>query len=216
MKRQSIIRELSVAYAMELETVQNYIAASVNLDGVRSDVIKKALAADVPTELLHAQQLAARIKTIGGIVPGSLALPRGQKSLQPKKDTTDIVAVIKGVIAAEEAAIAQYTKIIRLCMEGILLLDAGTRTEHLGLKIEPASNHPTNLAVTQRLLAASHNRPSKAQHLEGHQRYFTITCLTTTILWCRKLLPVVAWRLRPTAPKKSCSIFKNLSKPLRN
>lgn len=115
MKRQSIIRELSVAYAMELETVQNYIAASVNLDGVRSDVIKKALAADVPTELQHAQQLAARIKTIGGIVPGSLALPRGQKSLQPKKDTTDIVAVIKGVIAAEEAAIAQYTKIIRLC-----------------------------------------------------------------------------------------------------
>lgn len=115
MSNTRIIQELITAYAMELETVQNYIAASVNLDGVRSDVIKKALAADVATELTHAQQLAARIKTIGGLVPGSLDLPRNQKSLQPRKDTTDIVAVIKGVITAEEAAIAQYNKIIKLC-----------------------------------------------------------------------------------------------------
>jgi bacterioferritin len=115
MSNNKIVKELAVAYAMELETVQNYIAASVNLDGVRSDVIKKALAADVPTELAHAQQLAARIKTIGGRVPGSLELPRSQKFLQPKKDTTDVVAVIKGVITAEEAAMAQYNKIIKLC-----------------------------------------------------------------------------------------------------
>lgn len=115
MKTKKIIKELATAYAMELETVQNYIAASVNLDGVRSEVIKKALAADITTEVMHAQQLAGRIKTIGGIVPGSLDLPRNQKSLQPSKDTTDVVAVIKGVIAAEEAAIAQYNKIIKLC-----------------------------------------------------------------------------------------------------
>ena len=118
MKQKKIIKELCTAYAMELETVQNYIAASVNLDGVRSEVIKKALLADVPTELQHAQLLAARIKTIGGIVPGSLELPRSQESLQPRKDTTDIVAVIKGVIAAEESAIKQYNKIIKLC-EGV-------------------------------------------------------------------------------------------------
>jgi len=118
MKNKNIIKELILAYSMELETVQNYIAASVNLDGVRSEVIKKALAADVASEVMHAQQLATRIKTIGGLVPGSLDLPRGQKSLQPKKDTTNVVAVIKGVIAAEEAAIAQYNKVIKLC-EGV-------------------------------------------------------------------------------------------------
>jgi bacterioferritin len=100
---------------MELETVQNYIAASVNLDGVRSGVIKKALAADIPVEVQHAQQLAARIRTIGGIVPGSLDLPRGPKSLQPKKDTTDVVVVLESVVAAEESAMAQYNKIIKLC-----------------------------------------------------------------------------------------------------
>lgn len=115
MKNKKIIKELRLSYAMELETVQNYLAASVNLDGVRSDVIKKALAADIATEVQHAQLLATRIKTIGGLVPGSLDLPRSQKFLQPRKDTTDVVAVIKGVIAAEEGAIAQYNKIIQLC-----------------------------------------------------------------------------------------------------
>jgi bacterioferritin len=118
MSTEAIIKELIKSYSMELETVQNYIAASVNLDGVRSDVIKKALAADVPTELLHAQTIAHRIKTIGGVVPGSLALERGQAHLQPPGDTTDVISVIKGVIEAEEGAIAQYNKIIRLC-EGV-------------------------------------------------------------------------------------------------
>jgi bacterioferritin len=114
-KTQKIVRELAVAYAMELETVQNYIANSINPDGVRSDVIKKALAADVATEVAHAQQLGQRIKTLGGRVPGSLDNKRDQAYLQPTRDTTDIVGVIKGVIRAEEGAIAQYKKIIKLC-----------------------------------------------------------------------------------------------------
>ena len=112
---QDIIRELCVAYAMELETVQNYIANSVQLDGVRSEVIKKALAADIPTELMHAQLLAQRIKTIGGRVPGSMRNQRNQDYLQPPEDSTDVVRVIRGVIAAEQSAIDQYNKIIKLC-----------------------------------------------------------------------------------------------------
>ena len=115
MANQEILDQLATAYAMELETVQNYIAASVNPDGVRSDVIKKALAADVATELLHAQQIAARIKTIGGVVPGSLALARNQNALQPPKDSTDLISVIRGVIAAEESAIAHCNKLIKTC-----------------------------------------------------------------------------------------------------
>ena len=78
-------------------------------------MIKKALAADIAEELGHAQQLANRIKTIGGTVPGSFALERDQAGLQPLEDTTDVVSVIKGVIEAEEGAMAQYNKIIKLC-----------------------------------------------------------------------------------------------------
>jgi len=113
-KNQAIIDELIKAYFMELETVLNYLANSVNLDGVRAEEIKKSLNADVTEELSHATQLANRIKTIDGVIPGSMQFDAVQATLQPPADTTDVVAVIKGVIDAEEAAIAQYEKIIRL------------------------------------------------------------------------------------------------------
>jgi len=113
--RKQIIVELKVAYWMEIETVMNYIAQSTNLDGVRAEEIKKSLAADVVEELGHAQILARRIKTIGGHVPGSQNFAAGQTLLQPSSDTTDVISVIKGVIDAEDSAIAQYNKLIQLC-----------------------------------------------------------------------------------------------------
>lgn len=114
-KKKEIIRALEESYWKELETVQNYIANSINLDGVRAEEIKAALAADVTEELGHAQQLARRIKVLGGRVPGSYDFEPGQKELQPPRDTTDVVAVIRGVIAAEEDAIAGYNKLAKLC-----------------------------------------------------------------------------------------------------
>ena len=85
------------------------------IDGVRAEEIKKALQADIQEELNHAQTLARRIKTIGGRVPGSSEFKPEQASLQPRPDSTDVVSVIKGVIEAEDSAIAQYNKLIRLC-----------------------------------------------------------------------------------------------------
>lgn len=114
-KRDEIIRELTKSYWMEMETVMNYLANSVNLDGVRAEEIKKALAADVQEELTHAQSLAQRIKTIGGKVPGSMQFAAEQTDMQPPEKTTDLISVIKGVIVAEEAAIEQYNKIAKLC-----------------------------------------------------------------------------------------------------
>ncbi len=114
-KIQEIAKELSVAYFMELETVMNYIANSVHLDGVRAEEIKKSLAADVMAEIGHAQQIANRIKTIGGVVPGSASFSASQNLLQPPTDSTDVVSVIKGVIDAEESACNHYMKIIKLC-----------------------------------------------------------------------------------------------------
>jgi bacterioferritin len=113
-RKQAIVDALSKSYNMELETVMNYIAVSTNLDGVRAKHIKDELAADVPTELQHAQLIANRIKTIGGQVPGSLDLAMEQTNMQTPEDTTDIETVVRGVIAAEEGAIAQYKKVIEL------------------------------------------------------------------------------------------------------
>ena len=42
---------------MEIETVLNYLANSINLDGVRAEEIKKSLAADITEKIMHAQQL---------------------------------------------------------------------------------------------------------------------------------------------------------------
>ncbi len=114
-RKQTIIDELCVAYWMEMETVMNYIANSINLDGVRAEEIKASLQTDIQAELLHAQTIAKRIKTIGGVVPGSASFQYHQHGLQPPKKLTDVVAVIKGVLAAEEAAIGQYNKLIKIC-----------------------------------------------------------------------------------------------------
>src|SRR6516164_2745761 len=103
-KEQQILASLRKAYNMELETVLNYLANSLHLDGVRADFIKQALAADIQGELAHARQLGNRIKQLGGSVPGSQILKMSQSYLQPPADSTDIVSVIKGVIKAEEEA----------------------------------------------------------------------------------------------------------------
>ncbi len=110
--REEVIELLTSAYSAELETVMNYLANSTNLDGVRAEEIKKSLAADITEELTHAQQLAQRIKQLGGLVPGSTAVTLGGQT-QPTANTTDVVGVIRAVIDAEESACALYKKIIK-------------------------------------------------------------------------------------------------------
>lgn len=134
--RKKIIEALIDAYWKEIETVQNYIAVSSNLDGVDADPIKKALASDIGEELGHAQQLANRVRVLGGVVPGSMKFKAVQKTLQPPKDSTDVVAVIKGVIDAEEDGIAGYNQIIRLC-DGV---DYGTQDMCIAL-LTDEENH---------------------------------------------------------------------------
>ena len=111
-KREELIELLKRAYWMEIETVMSYIANSVNPDGVRAQEIIESLQADVQEELGHAQQFAARIKELYGVVPGSLAFSAEQSYLQPPAHQTDTVHVIKGVIEAEQGAIEFYSRVI--------------------------------------------------------------------------------------------------------
>ena len=112
--RKKIVAELQKSYNMEVETVANYLANSIYLDGMLAMEVKESLAADVTEELDHAKRLAVRLKVLGGDIPGSQALKMEQSSLQPPKDSVDAVSVIKGVIEAEEGAIDQYQKIIEM------------------------------------------------------------------------------------------------------
>jgi bacterioferritin len=107
-----IIKLLTTAYCMEIETVMNYLANSINLDGVRAEEIKKSLVADITEELGHATMLGNRIKQLGGLLPGSKSVEVGRQT-QPSTDTTNVEVAIKAVIDAEEAACAHYKKIIK-------------------------------------------------------------------------------------------------------
>ena len=117
-KRDEIIELLKTAYFMELETVMNYVTQSINPDGVRAQEIKESLEEDIQEELGHAQQFAARIKELYGVVPGSMDFKATQTFLQPPEDQLDIPHVIRGVIDAEDGAIQHYTRIVEFT-EGI-------------------------------------------------------------------------------------------------
>jgi bacterioferritin len=94
---------------MELGTVQNYTRASVNLDGWRSEVIKKAVAADIVSEVQPAPQNHQRPSPWPDPPAAQPKFPR------PWKVTPNIVAGLKGGIAAEAPVVAQYTKTTELC-----------------------------------------------------------------------------------------------------
>ena len=113
--REQLVELLKKAYFMELETVISYITNSVNLDGIRAREVAESLEEDVQEELDHAQQFANRIKELYGVVPGSLEFDAEQDFLQPADQQTDMLHVVRGVIAAETGAIEHYNAIIEFC-----------------------------------------------------------------------------------------------------
>src|SRR5918998_5658538 len=112
--REQIVELLKQAYFAELETVINYITNSTNPDGIRAQEIKRSLEEDIEEELGHARLFAKRIKELYGVVPSSTDFVAQQPFLAPADHQTDIVHVIRGVIAAETSAIELYNKIIEL------------------------------------------------------------------------------------------------------
>jgi len=113
-KREEIVALLQQAYWMEIETVMSYIANSINPDGIRAQEVIESLQQDIQEELGHAQLFATRIKELYGVVPGSMDFRASQNYLQPPDESTDILHVIRGVIQAENGAIAHYNRIIEV------------------------------------------------------------------------------------------------------
>ena len=116
-ERGEVIDLLTTAYWMEIETVMNYIANSVNPYGDRAQEIIESLKEDITEELGHAQQFATRIKELYGVVPSSIDFTPEQTYLAPPEHQTDIVHVIKGVIDAERSAIRFYNELIEAANE---------------------------------------------------------------------------------------------------
>lgn len=111
-QREQIVELLTRAYWMEMETVMNYVSASINPDGVRARQIAAALEVDIQEELAHAQLFGRRIKELYGVVPSSTGFVAEQTYLQPPERQTDTASVIRGVMTAEKGAIEHYNRII--------------------------------------------------------------------------------------------------------
>jgi bacterioferritin len=112
MSSDRVIDLLRKAYGDEIETVMNYQTNAIVLDGVRAEEIKESLQTDIQEELDHAQQLGNRLKQLDARPPSSADFVARQDSLQPPEDSTDVLSVIRGVLDAEEDAIATYRDLI--------------------------------------------------------------------------------------------------------
>ena len=142
-----VIEVLRRAYGDEIETVMNYQTNAIVLDGVRAEEIKESLQADIQEELGHAEQLGQRLKQLGARPPGSAEFTARQDSLQPPADSTNVLAVIEGVLDAEEDAIETYRTLIDEATEAddpvtedlavtILADEEAHRTEFRGFETE--------------------------------------------------------------------------------
>jgi len=147
MSSDRVVGLLREAYGDEIETVMNYQTNAIVLDGVRAEEIKESLQTDIQEELDHAQQLGNRLKQLGARPPSSAEFTARQDSLQPPEDSTNVLAVIRGVLDAEEGAIDTYRSLIDAAEEAddpvtedlavtILADEEAHRTEFRGFETE--------------------------------------------------------------------------------
>lgn len=130
MSSDRVIDLLRKAYGDEIETVMNYQTNAIVLDGVRAEEIKESLQQDIQEELGHAERIGNRLKQLEARPPSSAEFTARQDSLQPPEDSTNVIAVIRGVLDAEEDAIQTYRDLIDAARE-----DDDPVTEDLGVSI---------------------------------------------------------------------------------
>lgn len=112
-----IVDLLERAYLDEIETAMNYLANATYLETIRGEMVAESLKEDVEEELEHAEELGYRLRYYDEVPPASADFEARQDSLQPPADGADVVAVVDGVIEAEEDAIATYEALIEAAEE---------------------------------------------------------------------------------------------------
>ena len=147
MPNDRVIDLLKRAYGDEMETVMNYQTLSIVLDGIHAEEIKESLRADVQEELGHADRIGQRLKQLDAQPPGSEEFVARQNTLQPPANSTDVLAVIDGVLDAENDAIQTYRDLVEAAREAndpvtedlavtLLADEEAHRTEFRGFKKE--------------------------------------------------------------------------------
>ncbi|MFW6017946.1 MAG: ferritin-like domain-containing protein [Halapricum sp.] len=126
-----VVDLLEQAYVDEVETVMNYLANAIYLETFDGEDVAEDLMEDVEEELGHAEELGYRLRYYGQVPPASMDFEPAQEMLQPPADSTDVEAVVDGVIEAEGEAIETYEALIDAAEEAGDPVTAGLATELL-------------------------------------------------------------------------------------
>ncbi len=100
MDKKMLIDKLNEDLAGELQAVIMYVTYSAQVKGPYRPQLVQFMQAEVPDELGHAQFLADKIVTLGGV-------PTTQP--RPVPSTSDPKKMLENILKAEEQAIAGYT-----------------------------------------------------------------------------------------------------------
>lgn len=113
-QREQLVEMLTKAYWMEIETVMNYLAASISQPGAHTLAVRTALREGVEEEVGHARALGRRIQELHGVVPGVSASTGDEDGPKPFSSPTDLATMLEAVVAAETSAIRHYMQIMRV------------------------------------------------------------------------------------------------------
>ncbi|HWF49732.1 MAG TPA: ferritin-like domain-containing protein [Solirubrobacteraceae bacterium] len=111
-EQRAIVEMLTSAYWMEIETVMNYLAASISQPGAHALAVRTALREGIEEEVGHARALGRRIQELHGVVPGVSASP-DEDGPQPFSRRADLASMVEAMVAAETSAIRHYMRIMR-------------------------------------------------------------------------------------------------------
>ncbi|HEY5317556.1 MAG TPA: ferritin-like domain-containing protein [Solirubrobacteraceae bacterium] len=129
-ERRAIVELLTRAYWMEIETVMNYIAASMSQVGAGGLAVTAALTEGVDEEVEHARAIGRRIHELQhGVIPGTEPFAGDDQYPQPAARPADLATMIEAVVAAETSAVRHYQRIIRATAQ----IDEDTNALVLGI-----------------------------------------------------------------------------------
>jgi bacterioferritin len=130
-----IIEALNVARAAELAAISQYMGHHYEARGIESAAVKDIFKETAVDEMKHAEKLAERIVSLGGIPT---------RKIDPVKRGGTLKEMLKDDLALEKSAIKRYKEQIKLCeklddtttrriLEDILMDEEGHSDEFSGL-----------------------------------------------------------------------------------
>jgi bacterioferritin len=128
MTKRELADALNQDLAGELQAIIMYVAYAASVTGPHRPTLKQFFMAEVPDELAHAEFLAEKVASLGGV---PTTVPR------PVPAARDAQKMLKNVLAAEKQAIADYKARAKQADE---FGDKGLMT-HLETIIEDETGH---------------------------------------------------------------------------